>query len=274
MLQKLYRKGALMLVKSQVLSQFTELVCGFSTAADGNMSYKKGDPEADANNRAFYAKLGIDPDKYQILNPELRHGGNVAVAKTALLKKGYTEINMYSSEVMVFEKGPLKYTSARDALRGIDAVMSNRTRCLLTIRPADCGPLYIYDPSKKAFGLIHCSTASLFSKIIERGINMMRGYFGSQPGDIHCYLGPGISYDAYELCTTGLYHRILRDEMSMEQAIAYDPKGHVKAELQKSGIPKQHIEISPLCTASPDALFFSNHRDQDPRRHIAVIGLR
>ncbi len=262
-----------MLVQSSVLSQFSELIYGFSTTADGNMSYKKNDPEADRNNRAFYAKLNVNPDHYQILNPELRHGGNVAVVKPLLLRNGYTEINMYSSEVMVFEKGTPKYTSAPDALRGIDAVFCNRPKCLLTIRPADCGPLYVFDPIKKAFGLIHCSTASIFSEIISRGINMMRGVFGSKPKDIHCFLGPCISVDAYELYTTGLYQRVLHNEITADEAAAYDPKKRISDDLQITGIPESNIEVSPFCTASDDATFFSNHRDQDPRRHIAVIGL-
>lgn len=264
-----------MLAESYALSQFQQqLVYGFSEAADGNMSYKKGDPDADTNNRTFYAKLDIDPERYQILNPELRHGGNVAVVKPMLFRSGYTQINMYSPEVIVFEKGPLKYTAARDALRGIDAVFCNRQGCLLTIRPADCGPLFVFDPIKKVFGLVHCSTASLFSGIVERGINLMRGYFGSQKEDILCYLGPCISAESYELYTTGLYHHVLHNEMTADEAAAYDPKDRIRTDLLKVGIPRKNIEVSQLCTASDDARFFSNHRDQDPRRHLAVIGLR
>jgi copper oxidase (laccase) domain-containing protein len=263
-----------MLVESHVLSQFPELVYGMSTATDGNMSYKKNDPQADENNRRFLQQLDIDPDRYHILNPELRHGGNVAVAKSMLFRHGYTEISEYSSEVMGFEKGTLRYTCTKDAYKGIDAVFSDRQRCLLSIRPADCGPLFVYDPQRKVFGIIHCSTASLFSDIIERAINMMRDYFGSKPKDILCFLGPCISVDAYELCTTGLYHRVLHKEMTPDEAAAYDPKGKIVEDLLRVSIPKANIEVSDACTASSDGKFFSNHRDQDSRRMLAVIGLR
>jgi copper oxidase (laccase) domain-containing protein len=265
-----------MLIESHALSQFPELVYGFSSAADGNMSYKKGDPQADTNNRSFLQQLDIDSDSYQIINPELRHGGNVAVVKSNLFKRGYTEIQKDSGEVTAFEKGPLTYTATSDAHRGIDACISNSSKCLITIRPADCGPLFVYDSNKYVFGLIHCSTASLYSNIVGRAISMMRGYFGSKPEDVHCYLGPCISVDAYELCTTGLYQRVLHKEMTPDEAAAYDPKGKIVEDLQKNGIPETNIEVSNVCTASSEGVFFSNHASngQDGRRHLAVIGLR
>ncbi|MDF1496778.1 MAG: polyphenol oxidase family protein [Patescibacteria group bacterium] len=265
-----------MTTNSRLLSQFSELVYGFSTATDGNMSYKKGDPDADKNNRAFYAKLGVNPDGYQILNPELRHGSSVAVVKPNIFKRGYSEIDKYSNEVIAFEKGPLTFTSCKTAYLGIDACVSQRRKCLITIRPADCGPVFIYDPIKKVFGLMHASTASLFSGVVGRTINMMRGYFGSQATDIHCYIGPCISVSAYELCTTGLYKRTLHNLMTAEEASTYDPKEKIRQDLLLAGISEANIELSSVCTANSNGEYFSNHASagKDVRRHLAVIGLR
>lgn len=263
-------------IESSVLSQFPELVHGFSTAAHGNMSYKKGDTQADGNNRSFYAELDINPNKYQIINPELRHGGNVAVVKSRLCRYGYTEVHKYSPEVIAFERGPQKYTPAKDAYKGIDACLSNSTGCLITIRPADCAPVFVYDPKRFAFGIIHASTSTLFSGIIERALNMMRGFFGSRCEDIVCYIGPGICASAYSLESTGLYQRVLHAELDPAEAAAYDPKKKVLNELEKCGIPAENIESSPICTASSNGTFFSNHasKGNDPRRMLAVIGLR
>ena len=265
-----------MFVKSTVLSQFPELVHGMSNASLGNMSYKKGDPDADKNNRTFYAILGIDPERYQILNPELRHGGNVAVVQPNFLKRGYTGIKKDSGEAAAFEKGPLTFTSEKDAYRGIDACVSNSPKCLITIRPADCAPVFLYCPCKQVFGIAHASTASLFSGIIERTINMMRGYFGCNSSEIFVFVGPSISSAAYKLCTTGLYKRVLSKTMTPEQVAAYDPKGKIVEELHKAGILPDHIEVSPICTASSNGEFFSNYasKGKDTRRHLAVIGLR
>jgi len=265
-----------MFTRSQVLSNFPELICGFSAATDGNMSYKKNDPDADKNNRAFYAKLGIKESDYQILNPELRHTSNVAVVKPLICKRGYTDIHKYSSEIIAFEKGPLTFTSCSTAFLGIDACVSNRRGCLITIRPADCGPVFIYDPVKKVFGLMHASTASLFSGVVERTINMIRGYFGSHVADIRCYVGPCISVRAYELCTTNLYKRLLHKLMSAEEASTYDPKEKIRQDLLLAGVFEKNIEISDICTASSGGKYFSNHASggQDVRRHLAVIGLR
>ncbi len=263
-------------IESSVLSQFPELVYGFSTAKNGNMSYKKGDPEADKNNRSFYAELGIDPGKYQIINPELRHGGNVAVVKSRLCHFGYTEVHKYSPEVIAFEKGTQRYTPAKDAYKGIDACLSNSPGCLITLRPADCAPVFVYDPRRFVFGIIHASTSTMFSGIIERALNMMRGFFGSGCKDILCFIGPGICREAYDLRSTGLYKRILHAKLTDAQASSYDPKKKIVEELQTSGIPSENIEVSPICTASSNGDFFSNYASQgkDPRRMLAVIGLR
>ncbi len=264
-----------MLIQSQALSQFPELIVGFSTAEDGNMSYKKNDPEADKNNRAFYAKLNVDPGKYEILNPELRHSGNVALVTPGIARRGYTEIHKYSNETRKCIKGPLDYSFAPDSFRGIDACVSQSTGCLITIRPADCGAIFVYNPYRRVFGLIHASTATLFAGIIARTLKLMHDSFDSVIDETMFFVGPCIGKDQYDLRKSGLYKKYLHTLITPEQAEAFDIKEKILEDLLSAGAAETNIEFNTACTAVSDD-FFSNHASNgsDPRRMLAVIGLR
>ncbi len=264
-----------MLIQSQALSQFPELIVGFSTAVDGNMSYKKYDSEAEKNNRAFYAKLNVDPDGYEILNPELRHTGNVALVAPRIARRGYTEIDKYSNETRKFFKGSLIFSSASDAFRGIDACFSKHRGCLITIRPADCGAIFVYNPYQRIFGLIHASTATLFSGIIARTLQNMSECFNSMVGETLFFIGPCIGKDQYDLRKSGLYKRYLHTLITPEQAESFDIKEKILEDLLTAGAAETNIEFNTACTAVSDD-FFSNHASngKDPRRMLAVIGLR
>jgi|GEM_PF-2328486 len=264
-----------MLIQSQLLSRFPELIVGFSTASDGNMSYKKNDPNADANNRAFYAKLGVNPDKYEIINPELRHSSNIALVAPRIACKGYTEIDKYSNEARKFSKGILNFSTAPDAFRGIDACISNQPNCLITIRPADCGVIFVYNPYLRVYGLIHASTATLFADIISRTLKFMYDCFNSVVNDTLFFIGPCISKEQYDLRKSKLYKKYLHSLITPEQAKAFDIKEKILEDLLCAKVAETNIEFNTTCTALSNE-FFSNHASNgsDKRRMLAVIGLR
>ncbi|MFZ6015363.1 MAG: polyphenol oxidase family protein [Patescibacteria group bacterium] len=265
-----------MLIKSALLSKFPKLVHGFSAAADGNMTYKNDiDGNAETNNRRFLSALGINPDDYQILNPELKHGNTVVIVEPTPMMSGYTEIDKYGSEVIYTQNGTLQFTLDKDAMRGIDACFSQSQGCLITMRPADCAVIFVFDPENNVFGLIHAGVAGLYSGIIHRSFETLRRKFGTSAKYVHCYVSPSISAQAYDVTAGRLYKKILHQYLPPEQARHFNPKARAVELLKNADILPEHIELSHECTATGDK-FFSNHRSrgQDPRRMLAVIGLR
>lgn len=265
-------------IKSLLLSQFRVLIHGFSTAADGNMTYKHDvNHDTDVNNRNFLTKLGINPNDYQILNPELRHGNAVAIVEPTPMVCGYTEIDKYSQEVTYVHNGTLQFTMDKDAMRGLDACFSQNQGCLITMRPADCATIFVFDPEHMVFGLIHAGVAGLFSGIIHRSFDVLHRKFSTNGRYVHCYVGPSISAQAYDLTAGRLYKQILHLYLPPEQAKHFNPKARIVELLKNENVTPEHIELSTDCTGSGDGdQFFSNHRSrgQEQRRMLAVIGLR
>ena len=268
-------------IQSKLLLPYTDIVHGFSTKADGNMSYKRDiDQRAESNNTVFLFKLGINKKACQIINPELRHGNTVALVEPVPHRSGYTEVDKYSPEVIRVINGTLEFTDVKDAQRGIDACFSNRRECFITMRPADCAIIFVYDPITTVYGLIHIGTAGLFSGLIQRSVDALRLWFSVNPRDLICFVGPSISAQAYDLKSSGIYKRVLHNYLTEQEARCFDPQARLLELLKNADITAEHIDQSVECTASKNSRFYSNHRCKTDTeraaegRMLAIIGKR
>jgi len=270
------------IIRSEQFSRFPELVHGFSTREWGNMSYRRdADGQAAANNRAFLSALGIRPDDTPILDPCLNHGNTVALLKSR--QRTYRPVRLKDSEVRNYSISEPVLTPDRticDPYEGIDACWTDEAGICLTMRPADCAIIMLYDPGTRTIGLMHAGTVSILSDIVAHAIESAMRWRGLKPRDLHCYAGPSISSAQYDLHKTGLWERGLKRRIGEIWARDYDPKALIRRQLMRCGIPDRHIEISPDCTASRPDLYFSHHaagsaEERDSLgRMLAVIGLR
>lgn len=70
---------------------------------------------------------------------------------------------------------------------------------LLTVRVADCVPVFIADPSGRVVGLLHAGWRRTAAGILESGIRAMTSNFGSLPAELAVHLGPAICGDCHEV---------------------------------------------------------------------------
>jgi len=269
------------IVRSELLSNFPELVHGFSTKPWGNMSFRNDvDGRADANNREFLAAVGLDQED-KILNPLLNHGNNVAWLHP-MTGRGYCEMAIGSVGVMKYSQRASIIPPSPDICvpdQGIDAIWTDAKCIYLTMRPADCAVIYIYDPRTHAFGLVHAGTVGVFSRIAPHALQMGTLWFGIRPANLRCYISPSISGKAYDLRRTGAWTKRLHKLLTLDDAETYDPKIRLQNQLRTCGVLDEHVEISPDCTASDPDKYFSHHRDTKDGppvtgRMMAIIGLR
>ncbi|MDR1144980.1 MAG: polyphenol oxidase family protein [Verrucomicrobiales bacterium] len=80
-----------------------------------------------------------------------------------------------------------------------DALVTNCARLTLTIRAADCGPVYLYDPARRAIGLAHSGNRGTALNITAATVSAMTRAFGSRPRDLIVVLGPCIRPPDYEI---------------------------------------------------------------------------
>jgi purine-nucleoside/S-methyl-5'-thioadenosine phosphorylase / adenosine deaminase len=202
----------------------------------------------------------------------------------------------HSDVIHLFDSSPA------DPCRG-DASITNRPGLLLAIQTADCVPILLVDPQKRAIAAIHAGWRGTLARIAAKTIGAMQMHFGTKPSNLLAAIGPSIGPCCYEVGTevatqflsqfpdAPTYFNEFRtgDEPNPIQWLNRMPPGHqpppkgVLLDLRKAnrsqlliaGLRPQNIHTIDLCTACrPDLLF--SYRKQGPAsgRLMSVIALR
>jgi YfiH family protein len=196
--------------------------------------------------------------------------------------------------------------SPGDSQHAGDGLITARPGLLLAIQTADCLPIILVDPKRRAVGVFHAGWRGTLNRIVEKGVGEMRRYFGSRARDLKAAIGPGIHSCCYEVgqevrdqfasqfaYAAKLFREIeeadpVREKYPMLFLTARSP-GHsdlpkrifldlVEANRQQLlavGLPAKGIEASPLCTYCRTDLLFSYRAEKGRTgRMMGVVGIR
>jgi YfiH family protein len=189
-----------------------------------------------------------------------------------------------------------------DACKG-DASVTNRPGLLLCIQTADCVPILLVDPKKRAVAAIHAGWRGTLARITQKAVGRMQLEFGSKPAHLLAAIGPSIGPCCYEVAADFVTKFTAQfadatdyfdeprsgEEPNPLQWLNMSPPGHqpppkgVHLDLRKAnrsqllvaGLLAKNIFTSDLCTACNTGLLFS-HRREGPLsgRLMAVVGIR
>jgi hypothetical protein len=203
---------------------------------------------------------------------------------------------IHSDVIRVFRR------PAADPAKG-DASATNEPGLLLAIQTADCVPILLVDPKKRAVGAVHAGWRGTLARITEKAVGCMRSEFGSKPADLLAAFGPAIGPCCYEVAAdfvtkfsaqfadSGDYFDEPRsgEEPNPLQWLNRKPPGHQpppknvhldlgkanRSQLMAAGLLARNIFASGLCTACHTDLLFS-HRQEGPLsgRLMSVVGVR
>jgi hypothetical protein len=202
----------------------------------------------------------------------------------------------HSDVIHVFDTAPA------EPCKG-DASITNRPGLLLAVQTADCVPILLVDPQKRAIAAIHAGWRGTLARIVTKTIGIMHMHFDTKPADLLAAIGPSIGPCCYEVGTevatqflsqfpdAPTYFDEFRtgDEPNPVQWLNMMPPGHQpppkgvlldlrkanRSQLETAGLRPQNIHTINLCTACrPDLLF--SYRKEGPRtgRLMSVIGIR
>jgi YfiH family protein len=155
-------------------------------------------------------------------------------------------------------------------LEGVDGHATDTAGLLLTVTVADCVPVYLVDPVRRAVGLLHSGWRGTAGKILSRGVGLLREAAGSSVADIVMHCGVSICGACYEVGSEvmegcglpapgpGPWHADLRSVLA-EQA---------------RGLGLTRISTSQFCSAHDRSRFYS-HRASGGRdgRMVAYLGI-
>jgi YfiH family protein len=164
-----------------------------------------------------------------------------------------------------------------------DGIMTDRDGLLLGILTADCIPVLVADPARRAVAAFHAGWRGTVQRVVESGIAKMRAEFGSEPEQLIAAIGPGIGACCYtvgdevrrefESCFeygSGLFSA---DEAS--PALRLDLTEANRRQLLAAGLAAEAIVTVGGCTSCQPERFYS-HRASGGHagRMMAVIGIR
>lgn len=162
-----------------------------------------------------------------------------------------------------------------------DGIITDNPGVLLTIQTADCIPVLMVDPNRRAVAAVHAGRVGTASGILKTAVARMEERFESDPKDLIVALGPAISGACYEVpdeCLVpfrGRYSgwRDFSRHIGGGQWLLDLPEA-ARHQLIAAGVPEEQIRRTPYCTFSESARFFSYRRDGSPTgRLMGAIGI-
>jgi YfiH family protein len=288
------KQGKINILHAPHLSKFPWLVHGFSTRLGGfSRIYGK-----DALNLGFTqdgSKAAVERNRTAFL----RELGAGSERRTAQLWPLVTLRQMHSG-IIRFVDSPVESQLAGDGL------LTATPGLLLAIQTADCLPIILVDPKRRAVGVFHAGWRGTVKRIVEKGVGEMHRWFGSRSRDLKAAIGPGIhgccyavgeevreKFESQFAYAVELFREVeesdpVREKYPLLFLNARAP-GHsdlpkkifldlVEANRQQLlavGVPAKSIEVSPLCTSCHTDLLFSYRAEKGRTgRMMGVVGIR
>lgn len=178
---------------------------------------------------------------------------------------------VHDVKVAVVDRGDL----TKDELEGYDAMITDLPGVAIGVRSADCIPVLLYDPVKKAAAVVHSGWRGTVAKILRNVINKMSSTYGTMPSDVLAVIGPGICADCFQVGEdVALNFKEAGFEINslwsfrgpkigkgMEGGHHIDLKEACRQTLVESGLKNENIQITPLCTYEDNHLLYSARKE-------------
>lgn len=158
------------------------------------------------------------------------------------------------------------------AIRQADGFISNVPGVPLTILTADCVPIFILDPVRKAIGLVHAGWKGTLCRMTERVVIRMEEEYGSRPEELIAALGPSIGPCCYQVGeeVVGDFRKRFPDRSAFISSQSAGEKWILdlwkatRLQLMRVGVKDDNIINSRICTSCHNDVFFSRRRNGSP----------
>ena len=155
----------------------------------------------------------------------------------------------------------------------VDAVDGHATTVpgvLLTVTVADCIPVYLVDPVRRAVALLHAGWRGTAAGILGAGVSGLVRHAGSRPADIVMHAGVGICGACYEVGS----------EVMAGVGVLAPGDGPWRLDLREQlvaqgrGLGIREISVSAWCSAHDRPRFYSHRASRGADgRMVAYLGI-
>jgi YfiH family protein len=221
------------------------LVHGFSTSVLGSMRGDRDDPSSITPPRqAFASALGLDPDRLTVAGAV--HGAAVA-----------------------------RVDAGARTVPNVDALVTDRRGLPLLVTCADCYPIIVFDPRRRALALAHAGWRGTAAGIAREAVRALRAEYGSRATDLVAGLGPGICTGCYEVTAevAGRFdERFVMPPVTRGDRFQLDLAAANRAQLEEAGIAAGRVHELGVCTKETPGLP-SHRRSPDGSRFACIAAI-
>lgn len=171
----------------------------------------------------------------------------------------------------------------RSDLEGIDALVTNLSDCPIAVRTADCVPILLYDPKKKAIAAVHSGWRGTVKMIVNTTIETMERQYGTKPSDLLAVIGPSIGPESFfvhgdvreAFLTAGFPVELICWPIS-DNSFLIDLWKANSWLLEQNGVNSNNIQITGICTYIHHDELYSARYEKNNKcgRNINVIKLK
>jgi YfiH family protein len=142
-----------------------------------------------------------------------------------------------------------------------DALITDKPGLLLVVKTADCLPILLVDPARRAVAAVHAGWRGTAAGIAAIAVAALRDRFGSRPADLWAGLGPSIGPGCYEVGRDVAeprpgrpeWGKALRPVAGRPDRFTLDLPGANRDQLLAAGLAPDRIGPAGACThCSPD----------------------
>jgi polyphenol oxidase len=155
-----------------------------------------------------------------------------------------------------------------------DALITNRPGVHLTIRTADCMPILVVDPVRRAVAAVHAGWRGTASSIAAKAVARMQSEFGSVPAELQAAIGPGIGVCCYEVGpdVAAQFAAWCPEFEGIGEPVRVDLLEVNRRQLDTAGVGR--IIAASRCTRCDSDEFHSFRRDRDlSGRMVSAIAI-
>jgi YfiH family protein len=147
----------------------------------------------------------------------------------------------------------------------------------LAVKTADCVPMLLLDPVRRAVAAVHAGWRGAVRGIAAEAVRRMEADFGSHKEDLLAALGPSIGECCYEVGpeVAVQFRDWFPERNDLEGRARIDLRRAIQRQLLAAGLREAHIDVADACTCCGGAEFHSWRRDgAGAGRMYSVIALR
>jgi polyphenol oxidase len=153
-----------------------------------------------------------------------------------------------------------------------DALVTAEPGVFAGIRTADCVPILLADPVRRAVAAVHAGWRGTAANIAGEAVRKLRDEFGTESKDVIAAIGPCIAECCFEVGpeVAAQFHEHFPGATNRVDLVEVN-----RRQLVEAGVSSGNIDISGLCTVCDPAEFHSWRRDREASgRMVSAIGIR